>query len=269
MNLKNVLNLKNVWIFFTIFLITLVPLKICAAFFTIAFVESAAFSVLFGAAAAAIMLFICFTKVSVRNVDIKQNFALGFLSLLIAAVFFWCIFTYYQDNTFKYDFELHPFMISVFSILSCVTFILLAATFFSGKNILANVSFFIFCPILWFALKMVMFLSIYNNNADIYDVALTAVLALFLVYHTQIFSTSSNSNIVKLLFLFGIPGIILSFVKCIPVIIKFINHQTVSMISISTCALEMLISFYILAMLAEAYRQLQKSHEPVIRSVTL
>lgn len=263
------MNLKNVWLFFVIFLVTLVPVKICAAFFTIPFVESSIFLIIFGAALAAIMIFIGFTKIGIKNISIEKNFGLGLLSLLISAAFVWCMFTYYYDTTFKYDFELQPFMISVFSILSCITFLLASATFFLGKNILTHVSFFIFCPILWFSLKMILYLSIYNNNPDVYDVTLTAILTLFLVYYTQVFSTSSNSNIVKLMFLFGIPGIILASVKCIPVIVKFLNHQDVSMVSISTCTVEMLLSIYILLTLVESYRQLQKSHEPVIRSVTL
>lgn len=262
------MNLKNLWLFFAVFLITLVPLKICSAFFTIAFVESAAFLIIFGVAIASLVVCTCLTRIKIRNIDIKQNFGLGFLSLLIAASFVWCMFTYYYD-TAKYDFELQPFMMSVFSILSCLTFILLSATFFSGKNILFKFSFFIFCPVLWFALNMILFLSIYNNNADIYGVILTAFLTLFLVYHTQVFSTSSNSNIVKLMFLFGIPGIMLSLVKCVPVIVKFINHQAVGIVSVSTCTMELLLSIYILLILIESHRQLQKSHEPVIRSVTL
>lgn len=262
------MNLKNVWLFFTVLLVAFVPIQICAVFFTMAFASSLAFLITMGIAIAAIMLFISFIKISIKNIDIKQNFGLGILSLLIAAAFIWCMFTYFNDTT-KYDFELQPFMMSVFSILSCVTFVLVAATFFSGKNILGNVSFFIFCPILWFALKMLLFLSIYNTSADFYEVALTALLTFFLVYQTQVFSTSSESNIVKIMFLFGIPGIILAMVKCIPVVIKFINNQAVSEVFASTSTLELLIAVYILLMLAEAHRQMQKSHEPVIRSVTL
>jgi hypothetical protein len=262
------LNLKNIWLFFAVLVIAFVPLEICAVFFTMAFVESLAFLIALGVAIVAIMLFICFTKINIRNIDVKQNFGLGLLSLLIAGAFMWCMYAYFNDTS-KYDFELQPFLMSVFSALSCVTFVLAAATFFSGRNILGKVSFFIFCPILWFALKMLLFLSIYNTSADVYEVALAALITFFLVYHTQVFSTSSDSNIVKLMFLFGTPAIILSLIKCVPVIIKFINNQTVSAVSISTCSLEALISIYILLVLIEAQRQLQKSHEPVIRSVTL
>ena len=104
---------------------------------------------------------------------------------------------------------------------------------------------------------------------NVYDVLLMAFLALFFVYHTQVFSTSSNSNIAKLMFVLGIPTIILALIKCVPILIKFINHQNVSNLSASTCTVEILLALYIFVTLLNTYKQSQELKNPVIKSTTL
>ena len=262
------MNLKNTWLIFLAFTLTLVPLKICSALFTISFVESAIFTCIFMAAIASLVIFSCFSEIKLKNMDIKKNALLGIVSALISIAFFWCISTYFNDNS-KYDFEWQPVVMSLLSILCCITFALNSASFFTGKNIFSGVPFFIFCPTMWFGMSMILFLSIYNNNANVYEVGLTSFLALFMVYHTQVFATSSNYNIIKQMFIFGMPSILLILANSVPVIIKYLRGYDVSDLAISVSSLQILIALYIVGVLAESYKQINAPQEPEVRSITI
>lgn len=262
------MNLRNSLLIFLATMVALVPLKICAGLFTLTFVESAVFTILFLAAIAGIIVCLSFSEIRIRNMDISKNVWLGSISALISVAFFFCISAYFNDTS-RYDFEWQPVSMSLLSILCCITFALNAATFFTGKNMLSGVPFFIFCPTLWFGMSMVLFLSIYNNNADVYEIMMTAFLSLFAIYHTQVFATSSKYNIVKQMFIFGMPSILLIFAKCIPTIIKYFNGSQVSNLSMAVSTLEFLIALYIIAVLAESYKQLNAPKEPEVRSITI
>ncbi len=259
---------KNVWLIFAGFMLTLVPLKIFSEFFDIGFVNSSAFLGVFGVGLICLMILTSLVDIRMKNISVYKNYGLGVVSILAAVSFFMCISAYFNDNS-KYDFEWEPLFMSIFSILCCVTFILLAVTFFTGKNIIPKAVFFNFCPVLWFGLAMILFLSIYNNNADPYEVSLVAAMSLFLVYNTQVFSTSSKSNISKLLFVFGIPCVILSFTHCVPIILKYINGHDITAVAISSGMVEFSLGIYAFLILIDIYRQLDKYEEPEVRSVTL
>lgn len=262
------MNLKNTWLIFLAFMLTLVPLKICSGIFTIAFVESAVFTVVFLLAISCIIMFSSFSEIRIKNIDIPKNMWLGTISVLISVAFFLCISSYFNDNS-KYDFEWQPVSMSLLSILCCITFALNAATFFTGKNFLSGVPFFIFCPTMWFGMSMILFLSIYNNNADIYEVILTAFLSLFMIYHTQVFASSSNANVIRQMFIFGLPSVLLIFAKSVPVIIKYLTGSQVSELSISVSSLEFLVGLYIVFVLLESYKQINAPQEPKVRSISI
>lgn len=71
------------------------------------------------------------------------------------------------------------------------------------------------------------------------------------------------------MFIFGMPSILLIFAKCIPTIIKYFNGSQVSNLSVSVSTLEFLIALYIIAVLAESYKQLNTKREPEVRSITI
>ena len=71
------------------------------------------------------------------------------------------------------------------------------------------------------------------------------------------------------MFVLGIPTIILALIKCVPILIKFINHQNVSNLSASTCTVEILLALYIFVTLLNTYKQSQELKNPVIKSTTL
>lgn len=262
------MNLKNIWFLMIFAMLSVVPLKIAASFITLSFVESVWFMIVFGIILAAVMVVAFCSETHIRNMDICKNPFLGILSILISASFFWCISSYFNDTS-KYDFEWQPLLMSIFSILCCIAFVLFAITFFTGKNIIGKAPFFLFCPVLWFSLSMILFLSIYNNHADVYDVVLTGFFMLFFVYYTQIFATSSESNIIKLLFAFGIPAVLLSCVKSLPVITRFLQGENVGLATASTCTMEILMAIYILVTLAEAYAQPHREKPPEVRSISI
>ncbi len=261
-------DLKNIWWLFAGFILTLVPFKVASYLFNLEFVESPIFMVIYGVALAVIMFFSVFSDIEIKVIDINKNIALGLISICIAVSFFWCISAYFNDPS-KYSFEIQPVLISIFSIFCCISFILMSITFFLGKNIFSNLSFFLFCPAIWFGFLMILFLSIQNNNADPYDVALVSAMSLFLIYYTQVFSTASGANISKLMFVFGIPSIILAFTKCTPIILRYIKHRQVLPVSIATNALEFFMAIFIFLNLIEICKQNEKSDEPVIKSMSI
>lgn len=262
------LGLSIIWMIFVACFLALVPLKIFASFFAIAFVESYIFLWISGAMIFAAMVLCCFANIKMKNINVRKNFFLGLISIALTVGFGWCTSTYFWDTS-KYDFAWQPLLMSILSILSCITFILAAITFFTGKNMFEFASFFLFCPVLWFTLLMIMYLSIYNNNPDVYEISLTAGLSLFLVYNTQIFSTSSTSNNTKLLFFFGIPSIILTACHCVPSVINYFVNHNISEVSASTCMVELLLAAYILLILAEAHKQIHEPKEPDVRSISI
>ena len=260
-------NLKMVWLLSGIVALIFVPLKIISSLNTIDFVENGWFMGMFFILVGMIMLFTFLSKTAINNIEIKKNIPLAIVSIIVSVTFFWCISTYYNDNS-QYDFEWQPVLMGIFSVLTCITFIIMAVTFFTGKNIFSKLPFFIFCPIFWFALNMLLFLSIQNDNNDIYDITLTALLSLFFVYYTQVFATCSKFNIVKLLIGLGIPSVLLAFVKCIPVIINFVkDSQSVSEISLSTCTMEGVVAIYILLVIIDTYTQISKKSEVCVKSL--
>ncbi len=116
---------------------------------------------------------------------------------------------------------------------------------------------------------MILFLSIYNNNADIYEVILTAFLSLFMIYHTQVFASSSSANVIRQMFIFGLPSVLLIFAKSVPVIIKYLTGSQVSELSISVSSLEFLVGLYIIFVLLESYKQINAPQEPKVRSISI
>lgn len=263
------LNLKNTWLIFLVFSLTLVPLKICSGIFNIAFVESAIFTTVFMVAAACTVIFSCFSEIKIKNIDIQKNYMLGTTCALVSIAFFLCISTYFNDTS-RYDFEWQPVSMSLLSILCCISFIIGSVTFFRGINFFSSAPFFIFCPSLWFGMSMILFLSIYNNHADVYEVALIAFVSLFTLYHTQVFATSSNSNIIKKMFAFGMPSILLILSKSIPVIIKyFVRGYNISDLDISVSVLELLIAIYIIGILIECRKQIKSHAQNKFCSITI
>ena len=260
------MKLKMVWLFSGIIALIFAPLKIISSLNTLEFVESGWFMGLFFILLGMIVLFTFTSKPNATNIEIKKNIPLAIVSIIVSITFFWCISTYYNDNS-QYDFEWQPVLMGIFSVLTCITFIIMAVTFFTGKNVFSKLPFFIFCPIFWFSLDMLLFLSIQNDNNDIYDITLTALLSLFFVYYTQVFATCSKLNIVKLLIGLGIPSVLLTVSKCVPVIINFANDfQSVSEVLLSNCAMEGAVSIYIVLVVIDVYTQAFKKSEKCVKT---
>lgn len=262
------MNFKNVWSIFFISMFVLIPLKICFVFSSWFFVSSLVFDIVSMVVLIGTIGCISFSSTRYRNVDVKQNYVLGFLSVLVSVGFFMCIPAYFNDTS-NYDFAWQPLVMSLLSILSCVTFVILAITFFTGKNIINKVSFFLYCPVLWFALYMIIFMSIYTNDVDGYEVIAAALTSLFLVYYTQVFSTSSNLNILKLMFVFGMPSVLFSVLNSISIIHKMQISENISAVTQSTFYTQIFLSLFIIFVLIDAYMQYQKRNEPVIKSITI
>ena len=262
------MTIKNLWVSFVISMLILIPMKVMVSFSLLPYISEQIFTI-FGVVwlAVVIILGIIF-KPNQKNVSVKKNNYLALSSLVVCVAFFGCIAAYFNDQS-KYDFAWQPFMMSFLSILSCVSFVLFSATFFTGKNILNKASFFLYCPVLWFSLYMLIFMSIYTSDVDVFEVISAALLALFIIYYTQVFSTSSNANIFKLVYLTGIPAIISCTISCMPSVIKILQHQEISSVVSATTYLQLAIALHILITLIDFKKQYEKNNNPLIKSISI
>lgn len=253
--------MKNIWLMFSVLMLVFVPLRIISIFNPISFVESGWFTFIFFLSIFIIGALAYMMKIDKKNIEIKKNIPLGLISIGVAIGFFGSISTYYLDES-QYDFEWQPVMMASLSILSAISFIIMSTSFFKGKNLFSKLSFFIFCPVFWFAFDMILFLSIQNENVDNYDIALTALFALFFLYFTQVFFTSSKLNITKLLIGLGLPTVTLACVKCIPIAIRILTDRSnLSDVAISDCFMESFAALFILFVVFEINKQISKKSE--------
>ena len=263
------MNFKNLWLMFSLIMLTVVPAKIYGMAKNIGFINSIVFDISVAVILAFVIMFTSFIKLNKKNIDVKKNYFLGTISIFVFIQFFRCIPAYWNDTS-KYDFAWQPIMMSFFSALSCISFILLAITFFTGKNIINKASFFLYTPVLWHGLYMLIFMSIYTNDVNPYEVVAAAFVSLFLIYNTQVFSTSSNINIIKIMFVFGIPAIILTFINGFSTILKIMNNNAlIGNLSSTASILQLFLALYILFTLIDAHVQYDKSNDPIVKSVTL
>lgn len=261
------MSLKNIWrTLVAILILVLAPVKVISEFLNIKFVESQVYSLIFLFVILCIVLVISREKFSVnglKNLEINKNIYLGITSLLVSMSFFWCISVYYNDTS-QYDFEWQPVAMAILSILSCISFLIMSIVFFTGKNVFAKVPFFLFCPIFWFTLDMILFLSIQNDNNNVYDICLTGFLALFFVYYTQVFATCSERNIVKTILAIGVPCIALNMTKAFPIFVKYIqDSRSVKDVSLATCTMETLVIIFIIALIVEVNSQVKNAKNNV------
>lgn len=260
------MNFKNALLFFGICFAILVPVKIYSAISAIEFVESTTFLVIFGIVAVALGIGGYFIKTPIKNIAIEKNIILGVFGALVSASFFWCISAYFNDTATKYDGEWQPTLICILSILSFISFLLFSISHFCGKNILSKVPFFIYCPVLWFCVRMSLFLSMNISHNDPYVVITTGLFALFMVYYTQTFATTTESNNLKILFVFGLPTILFSAVTNTPVILNAIFKNDFVESALATSVLEIIFAIYILLTFLEAQKQIENHKETVIIS---
>ncbi len=260
------MKLKNIWLFFCLALLVLVPTKVYSALFTVEVVESSVFLITFGFTALALAICVFISKFSLKNISIQKNMVLGIFAALVALCFLWCIPAYFGDTVTKYDHEWQPILVTVFSALCFVSFTLISATHFMGQNVISKAPFFIYCPVLWFGLKMILFLSMNINVTDPYTILSTGLLTLFMIYFTQTFATSTKANNIKLLFVFGLPLSVFSLASSIPVILKIWTSGIFVESAIATATLEIMLVLYILFTLVEAHKQLENRDQKVIKT---
>ena len=251
---------KSIWFVSAILLFIFVPLKIVSFYQNLEIANTGWFTALFLILLFIIPLLAGFEKLNMENIQVRKNIPLGIVSLLVAASFAWCIPTYYFDTT-QYDLEWQPLIMGLLSLLTCITFIMMAIAFFLGRNLFSKASFFVFCPVFWFAFDMILFLSMQNSSVNVYNIALTSFLALFFLYYTQVFSTSSKLNIVKLMVGLGVPAVLLAIPRWIIAFINVMSNQINGMsdAELSTCGMEAVVSIYIILVMVDICSQIKEN----------
>lgn len=249
------MKLKAVWILFFVSLVTIVPFKLYSTIAKTGMEKSLGFSVIITAILIALELLVFFSKEDIRSFKSQKNFFTAICAAIISLCFLWSGISYLGDHS-NYDFKLQPLIMFVLSVLSFITFIMVSLNFFIGKNMFKKAQVMVFFPALWFGVEMIAFLSISNSSPDPYNVALKSFMVLFTFYHTQLFVTATDKNILKRLFAFGIPSIVLAIMYNIPVLIQAISDpQSLGMRTISSASMELILAIYITSILIGVYNQ--------------
>ena len=248
------MNIKTVWTLFLVSLFTIVPIKIYSSLMQNSWYLHPVFISVVLVLMALLIVSIMLCKNFSEIINSKSNIGIGILSALLSICFVFCGIYYFKDNS-AYDFELQPLVMSLLSFLSGVSFMFIFLTNILKKNMFKKASFLVFGPVIWFCAKMIMFLSLSNNNPNIYDIILKSLLLLFFVYQTQIFISSTDKNIPKRLFIFGLPAILASLIHNVPEIISGLYFKSISNLNLAINITEIFCAIYILVILLETQKQ--------------
>lgn len=233
------------WIIFIISLFTVVPTKLYSSIIQNGFDKSIIFFFIVSLVFIAFLISTIMCKDKILSFKSYKNPYIGVTSLILSSSFFFNAVSYiiYESNSRSFFQSLAMFILSI---LSGITFILISLNYFLGKNMFTKAQFMIFSPVLWFIANTISFLSISDDTPDQYNVALNSFMLLFFLYHTQVFVTSIDRNIVKRLFAFGLPAITCSIIYCIPQIIYHLkNVETLASVSFSILITQFIIGIYI------------------------
>ena len=248
------MNVKTVWTLFLISLFTIVPIKIYSSLMQNNWYLHPVFIAVVLVLMALLIGSILLCKNFSEIINTKTNIGISISSAILSICFILCGIYYFKDNS-AYDFELQPLIMSLLSFLSAASFIFIFLTNILKKNKLKKASFLVFGPVIWFCVEMVMFLSLSNNNPNIYDIILKSLLLLFFVYQTQIFISSTDKNIPKRLFIFGLPAILASLIHNLPEIISGLYFNNISNLNLTINVTEIFCAVYILIVLLETQKQ--------------
>ena len=246
---------KISWIMFIVSLVTIVPIKIYSSLSQTGWERSILF-----AAVVTVLLLMCGLPLYMdKNLpelpQIRKNYLLASLCVVIALSFLWGAVACVTDVK---AYDRHPLILAILCLLSVITFIFMSICFFTGKNMFSKAQILIFPPVLWAGMLMVLFLSLSDNNIDPYNVLLKSCMLMFLLYHSQIFVTSTDRNTTRRMFMFGMPTILAAIMYNVPLIISLASSGTLSIYSttFATCLIEGLISLYTLGLLFECQSQI-------------
>ncbi len=263
---------KMQWIIFVFSLLTLVPLKLYSSIAGTGFEKSPIFFS-FSLVIMAVFFVFCFlSKDRITCFRSVRNPYIGIISLAVSASFVWNAAEYIIAGALSHDGFLQTLLMFIFSAASAVTFIFIALNYFSGKNMFTKAQILILFPTLWFIIKMVSYLNITNDVPDQYDVTLSAFMLLFLFNHSQLFVTSTDINVTKRLFMFGLPSVSCSLMFCVPEIIHLIkNIQNSSnqidivsgQLQISTVITQLILGIYTCFVLIDIQKQIDLSKKTV------
>lgn len=253
---------KISWIFFVISLFTIVPVKLYSTINNLGWERNPIFAIII-----LILFLLCgiplyVFKDVIEFPQLKKHFLLAIVSSFTALSFLWGTLARVIDTDVLNDNTNYFLIISILCLLSAVTFVFIAISFFTGKNMFMKGQFFIFPPILWCGMSMISFLSASDNSVDPYNVLLKSCMLMFLLYQSQVFVTSTDKNTTRRLFMFGLPTVISVIMYNVPLIISLVKSQALSLSSMTcaTCGIELMVSLYILCLLFETQSQMENQN---------
>lgn len=250
---------KIPWIIFIFSLLTIVPINLYYSIVGSGFEKSILFFCTIAVVAAVFFVFSFLSKDKISYFRSNKNPYIGIISLIASVSFLWNALEYIVSDTSS-DAFFQTLLMLILSVASAVTFVFVAFNYFLGKNMFKKAQILIFFPTLWFIIKMVSFLSISDDMPNQYNVALSTFMLLFLFNHTQIFVTSTDKNVTKRLFMFGLPAIDCSLMFCIPEIVKQMqNVETLNRLDLSMAITQLVLGVYTCFILIDIQKQIKSN----------
>ncbi len=165
-----------------------------------------------------VIIIACNDRYTVREYEPKKNFASGVL-LCISAV----ATAFYGVTGVSYLFdeklEILKILLAGSALLSAIVFVLLGINALTGNYTVTAAPIMTLAPVLMFALELVNRFISYTTVAvastEVYDILSIVFLLIFMFYCASIYAGIPTKQSVKCCFIFGMPGITLTFMWCI------------------------------------------------------
>lgn len=155
-----------------------------------------------------------FVKVSPQNLNLSKNtstkiFAITSLFLAVAAV----VNSVYRLTEYLFVYRnFIQLVLSLFGILACVTFVLIAYSAFKNTNILKNKEYLTLFPVFWCIIRLYERYTVYSATSNLpwemADEILIILGLVFLLYQAKIFANIESKNKFKNVITFGYSYII-------------------------------------------------------------
>ncbi|MDD5923389.1 MAG: hypothetical protein PUC88_01205 [Clostridia bacterium] len=165
-----------------------------------------------------IIIIACNDRYTVREYEPRKNFASGILLCIVAVASAFYGVTGIS-HIFDEKLEILKILLAVSALLSSIVFVLLGINAFTGNYTVTASPVMTLAPVLMFAIELINRFISYTTVAvastQVYDILSVVFLLIFMFYCASIYAGIPTKQSVKCCFIFGMPGITLTFMWCI------------------------------------------------------
>lgn len=190
------------------------PVKLILEFVNPGSISTVPFAVLFTSCVFFMMIFS--SKLPEERVQsFQKNLPMSVVSA-ICSLGYACGALAYFKNPAPSDCKTQCFFLATLCTLSCLFFIFVFYSHFSGNNPFKKLQLLVFAPVATYLVSLTLFFSFEIKNLSPYNVAAQSLTLMFFVYYSHFYVKCSNKNFRRRAFIFGIPAIILTWGYSIP-----------------------------------------------------